>query len=121
MPRIPDPPLAPVEKPALVYRLVAILGSSRKLSTVLGVPSDHSVRWRRMGFIPARWADHVGELDLSDEWGHITALDVLKADREGRAARKRREVVEQAARLAELEAALAEAARAGVGPAEPEQ
>lgn len=69
--------------------------------------SDYPVRWRREGFIPASWADQVGELGLSDRWGHITALDVLRADRVGREARVARRRAEAAQELAQLEAALA--------------
>lgn len=73
------------------------------------------MRWRKEGFIPETWSDHVGELQLSDEWGHITALDVVRAARDGRAARKARREVEARARLAALEAHLSSLAEADSG------
>ena len=106
-------------KPRLVDRIIACMGSSRKLSTALHVGEDYPTRWRHEGFITARWAFAIGEFQLSDEWGHITALDVVQGDADGRAARKARREVEAAARLAALEAHLASLAAAEGEGADP--
>lgn len=103
------------EQPRLIERLIVLVGSGRKLCTALGVGDDYQVRWRREGFLPGRYAYRIEEMQLTDSWGGITALDVLKAEHDAVAARKARREVEARARLAALEAHLASLAEADSG------
>lgn len=95
-------------KPRLVDRIIRCAGSNRKLCTKLGVHDGYGIRWKDEGFITERWAVPISQFGFSDEWGHITAVDILEAAVEGRRLRKAEKRQEKTERLAAMEAALAQ-------------
>lgn len=78
--------------PRILDRLKAILGSYGRVTKALGVSPNYATRWTREGFIPEIWALEVEHLNLGDQWGEISAYDVLIEARAGRSARLERDV-----------------------------
>lgn len=70
--------------PSILDRLRIALGSQNATARALGVSENYPTRWRKEGFIPESYALDVGELKISDEYGRITAMDVLVEAREMR-------------------------------------
>ena len=96
--------MKPAKCPRILDRLKAILGSYGRVTVALDVAPNYATRWAREGFIPEVWALDVEDLHLQDEWGAITARDVLFEARAGRTARHDHQI----ARLAYLEKLLAD-------------
>ena len=78
--------------PNLLDRLAAHFGNWYRLTEALGVNRNYSTQWTREGFIPEIWALEVEHLNLGDQWGEISAYDVLIEARAGRSARFERDV-----------------------------
>lgn len=64
--------------PKTLDRIVAILGSQGALARALDVKPNYPTKWKHLGYIPTEWAIEIHELRLRDEWGPITAMDVLE-------------------------------------------
>ena len=90
--------------PMILDRLKAILGSYGRVTVALDVAPNYATRWVREGFIPEVWALDIEDLNLRDEWGAITAREVLLEARSGRIARHDHQI----ARIAHLEKLLAD-------------
>lgn len=82
------------ESPRIVARLKAALGSEGAICRALGIPDNYTTKWKQTGYIPERWALDIHRLNVTDEWGAITAMTVLY---EAEASRMRmiREIDEQ--------------------------
>lgn len=63
--------------PLVVERLVHHFGSGAAMCRALGVTPNFATGWRREGFLPELWALEVERLNVVDEWGRITAYEVL--------------------------------------------
>lgn len=85
-------------RPPLLQRLYRNMGSWGKLARAMEVKDNYPTRWRRSGYIPETYALAVDRLGLADEYGEITAYDVLLE-----AERVRARVLEDAQRALKAE------------------
>lgn len=70
----------------LLERLKTHYGSYAQVAVALGVADNYPSRWRRAGFIPEAYALDIEALRVSDRFGVIDAMDVLRAARDARKA-----------------------------------
>ena len=70
--------------PRVIHRLKELLETFAAIASALGVPRNYVTRFRRQGFINEVWALDVRELKLRDQFGPITAYDILLETREAR-------------------------------------
>lgn len=72
------PPEIPLQiRPGILIRMAAIFGNKNRFRKALGVADNAPVKWGRLGFIPTEWALSIHRLKARDEYGLITAMDVL--------------------------------------------
>jgi len=64
-------------KPPVVDRLRAALGSDARAAEALGANRNYMQRWRQAGYIPERWALDIHRLRIKDEWGPLDYWEVL--------------------------------------------
>jgi len=67
----------PENAPGILARLVAISGSQSALGRALGLAPSYVTNWKHTGYIPTDYALDIHDLKLRDEYGTITAMDVL--------------------------------------------
>ena len=64
-------------RPGILIRMAAIFGSANRFGKVLKIADSQPCQWKAIGYIPEVWALRIHRLRARDEYGLITAMDVL--------------------------------------------